>query len=108
MHSVASHDRTDLLMRTRMGRTAKAYIFAVIGAGALALSCALASWSLAVPRPWMIFAALAVLASAVKLRLPGMDGNYSLSFLFLLYGVAHFSLPKSSLPVAPAPWPSRS
>jgi len=94
MHSVASHDRTDLLMRTRMGRTAKAYIFAVIGAGALALSCALASWSPAVPRPWMIFAALAVLASAVKLRLPGMDGNYSLSFLFLLYGVAHFSLPE--------------
>ena len=31
----------------------------------------------------------------VKLRLPGMDRTYSLSFLFLIYGVAHFSLPQT-------------
>ncbi len=67
-------------------------MFAVIGAGALVLTSALASWSPAVSGPWMIYVALAVLASVVKLRLPGMDGTYSLSFLFLLYGVAHFSL----------------
>jgi hypothetical protein len=77
-----------------MGRGAKAYIFAVIAAGFLVLTCALATWSPVVPRPWMIYAALTVLASVVKLRLPGMDGTYSLSFLFLLYGMAHFSLPE--------------
>ena len=78
-----------------MERAAKTYIFAVIAAGAVLLTGALAGWSPALPGPWMIYAALAVLASAVKLRLPGMDGNYSLSFLFLLYGVAHFSLPET-------------
>jgi hypothetical protein len=75
-----------------MRRAAKTYIFGVIGAGGLVLACALATWSPAVPGSWMVYAALAVLASMVKLRLPGMDGNYSLSFLFLLYGVGHFSL----------------
>jgi hypothetical protein len=32
--------------------------------------------------------------SVVKLRLPGMDGNYSPGFLFVLCGVAHFPSPK--------------
>jgi hypothetical protein len=41
---------------------------------------------------WAIYLLLAVSSSAVKLRLPGMDGTFSLSFLFLLYGVSHFSL----------------
>ena len=35
----------------------------------------------------------------VKLRLPRLDGTYSLGFLFLLYGVAHFSLPETLLAV---------
>jgi hypothetical protein len=77
-----------------MGRGAKAYISTVIGAGALVLAYALSTWPSAVPGPWIIYTALAVLASVVKLRLPGMSGTYSLSFLCLLYGVAHFSLPE--------------
>jgi hypothetical protein len=75
-----------------MGRGAKAYIFTVIGTGALVLAYALSTWPPAVPGPWIIYVALAVLASVIKLRLPGMGGTYSLSFLCLLYGVAHFSL----------------
>ena len=35
----------------------------------------------------------------VKLRLPGMDGTYSLGLLFLLYGVAHFSPPETLVAV---------
>ncbi len=75
-----------------MGRAAKTYIFGVIGAGGLVLACALARWSPTLSGPWMIFTALVVLSSVVKLRLPGIEGTYSPSFLFLLYGVAHFSL----------------
>jgi hypothetical protein len=37
------------------------------------------------------------MASAVKLKLPGTDGTYSLSFLFLLYGIAHFSFAETVL-----------
>ncbi len=36
---------------------------------------------------------LALLASLVKLRLPGIAGTYSLNFLFVLIGVAYFGLP---------------
>ena len=72
-----------------MGQAAKTYIYGVIGAGGLLLAWSLAGWS-PVALGWLtIFAALAVLASMVKLKLPGMDGTYSMNFLFMLYGVAH-------------------
>jgi len=73
-----------------MGRAAKAYIGAVIAVGAFVLAGALSSvrdisWS------WALFIALSAIGSVVKLRLPRMEGTYSLSFLFLLFGIAHFS-----------------
>jgi hypothetical protein len=64
----------------------------VIGVGWLALALSLAAWSSSDSRMWAIYLVLAVLASVVKLRLPGMDGTYSLGFLLVLFGVAHFSL----------------
>jgi len=82
-----------------MGRTAKVYIYSVIAAGGCVLAGALANWSSPDPLAWAIYLVLSVLASVVKLRLPGMDGTYSLGFLFLLYGVAHFSLPETLVAV---------
>src|ERR1700679_3950844 len=75
-----------------MGRGAKTYIFGVIAIGGLVLAGALANLSPSASWSWTIYIALTILASAVKLRLPSMEGTYSLSFLFLLYGIAHFSL----------------
>src|ERR1035441_3796314 len=75
-----------------MTKAAKAYIASVIAAGGLVLAVSLANWSSPDPRAWAIYLVLAVLASVVKLRLPGMDGTYSLGFLFVLYGVAHLGL----------------
>jgi len=75
-----------------MRRVANTYIYTVIGTGGLVLACALTDLSPVAPWAWTIYTALAVLASVVKLRLPGIEGTYSLSFLLLLYGVAHFSL----------------
>jgi hypothetical protein len=75
-----------------MGKAAKCYIYSVIAAGGCVLAVALMNWSSPDFPLWAIYLLLAVLASAVKLRLPGMDGTYSLNFLFLLYGIAHFSL----------------
>ena len=75
-----------------MTAAAKAYISCVIAAGGLVLAASLGNWSSPDPRLWAVYLLLAVAASIVKLRLPGMDGTYSLNFLFLLYGIAHFSL----------------
>lgn len=80
-----------------MRRGAKTYIFGVIGAGALVLAYALAGSSPALSASWAVFTALAVLASYIKLRLPGVEGTWSPSFLFLLYAVAHFSLAETLL-----------
>jgi hypothetical protein len=81
-----------------MGREAKTYIYAVIGAGGLVLAWSLANCLPDVPWLWAIYTALTMLASVAKLRLPGMERTFSLNFLFLLYGVAQFSLTET--PVA--------
>src|ERR1700752_595904 len=75
-----------------MNKTTQAYIYSVIIGGALVLAGSLASWSTPNPWAWAIYLVLAVLAAVPKLRLPGMEDTYSLGFLFMLYGVAHFSL----------------
>ncbi len=80
-----------------MGRATKTYIYAVIGAAGLMLACSLADWFPAEPGQLAIYLALVVLASMVRLRLPGMDGTYSLSFLLILYGAIHLSLPEALL-----------
>jgi hypothetical protein len=80
-----------------MGEAVKTYIYSVIAAGGCVLAASLANWSSPDLLLWTIYLALTVVASVVKLRLPGMDDTYSLGFLLLLYGVAHFSLPETLL-----------
>ena len=85
-----------------MKQTAKVYVYCVIAAGGCVLAGALANWSSPDPLTWTIYLLLSVLASVVKLRLPGMEGTYSLGFLLLLYGVVHFQLPETLLAVGAA------
>jgi len=80
-----------------MGRAARVYIYSVIAAGACVLAASLANWSSPDLLSWAIYLVLAVVAALVKLRLPGIDGTYSLGFLFLFYGVVHFNLPETLL-----------
>ncbi len=75
-----------------MNQKASAYIGSVIAAGGLMLTYSLASWSSPDPISWLIYFVLAMLASSVKLRLPGMEGTFSPGVLFLLYGIAHYSM----------------
>src|SRR5579862_1849424 len=75
-----------------MGRAAKVYIYGVMAAGGFVFACSFRNWSAADPWLWLLFTTLAILASLIKLRLPGLDGTYSLNFLFILYGVAHLPL----------------
>ena len=78
-----------------MPTAAKAYVAAVITASAVALPLALSPWSGGNWAHLGIFLVLAVLASLLKIRLPGVEGNYSFSFFFILIGVCYFTLPET-------------
>ncbi|MFN0172638.1 MAG: hypothetical protein ACKV22_40175 [Bryobacteraceae bacterium] len=71
---------------------AKSYIFGVVAAGTTVLALALANWSSPDLIRCLTYLLFSVAASLVKLNLPGMRGTYSLSFLLLLFGIAHFTL----------------
>jgi hypothetical protein len=71
------------------------YVWSVIVAAGLVCSASLAGWTLNDPQRFAMYLAVALAASAFKLRLPGIDGTYSLNFLFILVGVACFSLPET-------------
>jgi hypothetical protein len=65
----------------------KAYIALVIASGTLLLLLAAGSWSSANLRQFAIYLGLAALASALKVRIPGMESTISPNFVFLLLGI---------------------
>lgn len=70
-----------------MPKTAKTYIALVIASGAAVLLLAAASWPTAGLKQFAIYLGLAVLASTLKVRIPGMEGTISPNFIFLLLGM---------------------
>ena len=80
-----------------MPSLAKAYIAMVIAAGTLLLFLAAGTWSSANLRQFAIYLGLAALASALKVRIPGMEGTISPNFVFLLLGMV--ALPFSQIAV---------
>lgn len=77
-----------------MPKSAKFYIYGVIAVGTALFAGSLATWAPLHISSWLLYLALAMLSSSLKLRLPGLTRTYSLSFLFLLFGVGRFSLPE--------------
>jgi hypothetical protein len=78
-----------------MSTTLKAYVSGVIGAGAIVLVPALLRWTSPHPRRFLLYLVLAILASMLKMRLPGIDGTYSVSFIFILIGIVYFTVPET-------------
>jgi hypothetical protein len=76
-----------------MTQTTKAYLFGVVVTG-LALF-ALPEWKTESFPRFVACLALAVLASTFKIRLPGMEGTYSPSFLIILAVLPSFGLAES-------------
>jgi hypothetical protein len=70
-----------------MPSKAKAYIPLVIASGTVLVLLAAGSWSSANMRQFVIFLGLAALASALKVRIPGMESTISPNFVFLLLGM---------------------
>jgi hypothetical protein len=81
----------------KMPSLAKAYI-ATIAAVAVAILAAVASrWNPENSQRFLLFCALAMLASAMKIRLPGFKTTISTNFVFILIGLALFSFGETVL-----------
>ena len=80
-----------------MPSLAKAYI-AIITALAVAVLTVVASrWNPVNSLRFLLFFALAMVASAMKIRLPGFKTTISINFVFILMGLASFSFSETVL-----------
>jgi hypothetical protein len=84
-----------------MGKTSKElatkaryYAYSVIVSGGVVFALTFRNSS-PNPRHFLIYFVLAVIASMVKFRLPGVSGTYSASFLVTLIGIVGFTLPET-------------
>jgi hypothetical protein len=76
-----------LLMPTK----AKLFIALAIIPGLIMLSLGISHWESADLVRFTIYLLLALIASTLKVRLPGLTGTMSLNFLFILIGVSQMS-----------------
>jgi diguanylate cyclase (GGDEF)-like protein/putative nucleotidyltransferase with HDIG domain len=63
--------------------------------GVVVLGYALSHWQSQDLTRFLCYLAVAVLASGLKVQLPGIDGTMSVNFLFILLGVMELSLPET-------------
>ena len=80
-----------------MSRKAKLFISIMFVLAIAALGEAAARWNPANLRRFAAFFALAMLASGMKIRLPGFKTTISLNFVFVLAGIAMLSLSETVL-----------
>ena len=78
-----------------MSTRAKIFVAATTAIGALVLASALWHWQSANLLRFSCYLLVAVLASGLKVRLPGIDGTMSVNFLFVLLGILELSLPET-------------
>jgi diguanylate cyclase (GGDEF)-like protein/putative nucleotidyltransferase with HDIG domain len=78
-----------------MSNTAKIFVAAMVCLGAAVMGAALLHWESASLVRFCCYALIAVMASVLKVRLPGIDGTMSVNFLFILLGIMELSLPET-------------
>lgn len=81
----------------RMSIKARLFIGTTVTLGALALTYASLHWQTADLTRFICYLLVAVLASGLKVQLPGIDGTMSVNFLFILLGVLELSLPETMI-----------
>jgi diguanylate cyclase (GGDEF)-like protein/putative nucleotidyltransferase with HDIG domain len=74
---------------------AKAFIAITAAAGAVLLAMSLLHFHSNDPLKFACYLLIAVLASTMKVRLPGIEGTMSVQFLFVLLGILELSLPET-------------
>jgi uncharacterized membrane protein YeiH len=78
-----------------MSLKARLFIGATAALGMWALLHALLHWQSVNLTRFICYLLVAVLASNLKIQLPGIDGNMSVNFLFILLGVLELNLPET-------------
>jgi len=79
-------------MDQKMRFQAKVYIGFILGGGAWAMYRAISGWHSDDLARFLSYLALCVLASGLKVNLPGIQGTMSVNFLFILIGVSQMGL----------------
>src|SRR5271169_2651772 len=78
-----------------MSSQTKLFVGIAVSLGMGVLCFALWHWQSADLARFVCYLAVAVLASSLKVQLPGIDGTMSVNFLFILLGVMELSLPET-------------
>lgn len=73
----------------------KAFVGITVSIGMFVLGHALWHWQSQDLMRFVCYLAVALLASGLKVQLPGIDGTMSVNFLFILLGVLELSLPET-------------
>ena len=76
---------------------AAGYVYGVIAAGLVVAVVCGAQWHTEDPLKLAAFAAVTIVASLLKIRLPGMTGTISLNFVLLIVGVAEMGVGEAVL-----------
>ncbi len=80
-----------------MPSLAKAYIATIAAVAAVILTVVASRWNPESVGRFLLFFALAMLASAMKIRLPGFKTTISINFVFVLISIALFSFSETVL-----------
>jgi diguanylate cyclase (GGDEF)-like protein/putative nucleotidyltransferase with HDIG domain len=75
-----------------VSRTANTYVYSIIALGLCAIGYSAASWQSRNPAMFVTYLAVTILASGLKVTLPGVTGTMSVWFLFMLIGFTELSL----------------
>ena len=78
-----------------MSSLAKFYISAIVSIGAALLIIELAAWQSQDLIRFLCYLALAILASRLKVSLPGVSGALSVLFIFILFAIVELSQPEA-------------
>src|SRR5713226_186773 len=78
-----------------MSTSTKIFVAATTVIGTWVLASALWHWQSANLLRFSCYLVIAVLASGLKVRLPGIDGTMSVNFLFILLGILELSMPET-------------
>src|ERR1700729_713973 len=76
---------------------ARAFIAATAFSACVCFASALLHWHSSDPVKFTCYLLAALLASSLKVTLPGLDGTLSVNFLFTLLGILELSLPETLL-----------
>src|ERR1051325_4690194 len=74
---------------------AQIYIGSILTLGAVCIACALTRWRCAEPIEYCRHLATALLASGLKVTLPGTQSTMSVSYVFVMLSIIEFSYPET-------------